>query len=229
MGAIVAVLGAVICIGWLTGNTALVQIHPSLTPQQFNTALSFVLLGLSIVLTPTKISIYLAHLVGIFATATFAQDLLGVNFHIDELFLDHYIVTNTPNPGRMAPNTAICFAMSALFLLCHYRYRRAFLDAFAIFSSVTVLSLSSISLLGYVFRADTLYGWAGATFMALNTSIMFVIVAFALSLLAFPHWFTKAKLVREIETRILANEQLKQSADGEESLRALLKSWKGIE
>lgn len=41
-------LGISVCVGWYTHTEALLQIHPSFVPMQFNTALGFTLLGLSL-------------------------------------------------------------------------------------------------------------------------------------------------------------------------------------
>ena len=44
-----SLLGAVVLIGWYTHNEALIQINPAFVPMQYNTALGFLLTGLTLV------------------------------------------------------------------------------------------------------------------------------------------------------------------------------------
>ena len=50
LGAAVLTLGIVVVLGWHTGNTRLIQVHPSFVPMQYNTALGFLASGLGLLL-----------------------------------------------------------------------------------------------------------------------------------------------------------------------------------
>jgi hypothetical protein len=116
----VLAVSSVVLIGWMLKNSTLIQIHPSFVPMQFNTALCFaisaigVLLGLS---GRSSMSVVFGLTVMVISFLTILQYMLGVNFHIDQLFIDFYISTLTPFPGRMGINTAICFFISGLSLV----------------------------------------------------------------------------------------------------------------
>lgn len=44
-GGLLAAIGTAVLVGWLTGNTALVQVIPTFAPMQYNEALGFLLAG----------------------------------------------------------------------------------------------------------------------------------------------------------------------------------------
>ena len=50
MGAATLCLGLLVIIGWHTGNRTLIQVQPQFVPMQYNTALGFVVCGVSLVL-----------------------------------------------------------------------------------------------------------------------------------------------------------------------------------
>ena len=56
---------------------------------------------------------YLVFLIG---TLTLIEYVSGINLGIDQLFMEHYIGVKTSHPGRMAPNTALCFSLTGLLL-----------------------------------------------------------------------------------------------------------------
>ena len=50
LGVLTFLLGVIVIVGWYTGNQTLVQVLPHFVPMQYNTALGFVLCGLSLML-----------------------------------------------------------------------------------------------------------------------------------------------------------------------------------
>jgi len=180
----VMLLGVIVIYGWHTGNAGLVQIHSAFAPMQYNTALAFILSGLALLLCMAgRISpgIVYALLVILIGVLTLLQYLFGLDFGIDELFMDHYISVQTSTPGRMAPNTALCFTLSGLTLLLAARpngYRSSSLMTGVLSSSV--LGLATIALLGYLFDIQLAYAWGRYTNMALHTSIGFILLSTAM-------------------------------------------------
>ena len=60
----------------------------------------------------------LASLIGMI---TLVQYVLEVNTGLDELFMGHYVKVKTSHPGRMAPNTALCFLLSGIALSLNHK------------------------------------------------------------------------------------------------------------
>jgi signal transduction histidine kinase/CheY-like chemotaxis protein len=92
--------------------------------------------------------------------------------------MKHDITVKTSHPGRMAPNTAICFALIGLGAAFSpgswSRSRRSLLRV--ILGSLA-FGLSVVALSGYVTRLETAYGWGNLTRMAVHTSVGFILVS----------------------------------------------------
>ena len=173
-------LGLVVMMGWHLQMPGLFQLRADLVPMQYNTALGFLLVGAALLsLTRgqsqwARIGAGMAILVG---GLTLIQYLFSVDLGIDQLFMHHYVSVQTSSPGRMAPNTALCFVLSGLALVLAARGQA--LAAGFVVMLMTVLS--AIPLLGYVFDVESAYGWAKLTRMAPHTAVGFIVFGFGLS------------------------------------------------
>lgn len=117
LGALVAALGAVVLAGWHFHAPVLVQLHPSWVPMQYNTALSFIALGLAVLLLAAARPLAAAVLAAIpllVGAVTLATWIFDLRSGIDELLFRHYITIFTPSPGRMSPNTAFSFMLAGI-------------------------------------------------------------------------------------------------------------------
>ncbi|WP_324282659.1 diguanylate cyclase [Cyanobacterium aponinum UTEX 3221] len=178
------VMGLTVCFGWYNQIDSLIQIHPDFVPMQFNTALGFVFLGLSIF--GINYEYYFAarcfaSLVFLLGFLTLIQYILSFNIGIDQLFIEHYITVATSHPGRMAPNTALCFLLSSLSLwfLTYFPPRIKFLSTASILSAF-VTGFGTVAFFGYLSEVETAYGWGMLTQMAIHTSVGFVVAGFSL-------------------------------------------------
>ncbi len=118
--ALTAALGLTVLIGWHTGQTALLRVHPSFIVMRYNTALCFLLCGaglLFLIFNYRRAAQLCEAVIGVFGALTLAQYLFGVNFGIDQLLMTDYMTERTINPGRMAGNTAVCFFLAGASLL----------------------------------------------------------------------------------------------------------------
>ncbi|NJN73658.1 MAG: GGDEF domain-containing protein [Limnothrix sp. RL_2_0] len=172
-------LGFVVIFGWYIKSSSLVQLSPHFVPMQFNTALGFLLLGISLFALNNSrkaIATSCAAVIFLIVFLTLTQYLFKVDLLIDELLMDPYIVTATSHPGRMAPNTALNFCLSSFSILLMGRSKltlpRLF---FASISGGLVMGLGFVAMLGYLSNIETAYGWGRLTRMALHTSIGFVL------------------------------------------------------
>lgn len=161
-------------IGWLIGNTYLIQIHPSFAPMQYNTALCFYCLGLfflSYHFNRIKLCKGLSFFVLALCFLSLFEYILDTSFGIDELIIDHYVVVETSNPGRMAPNTAICFILYSLvcFFSCFGKYVKSYRPLLFL-----ALAGASTAFLGYTTDTYSGYRWLEFTSMAVHTSVLFL-------------------------------------------------------
>lgn len=178
--ALVVTISAVVLFGWHTSNAALVQVLPQFAPMQYNTALGFMLSGMAVYAhasTFNKTAFVLAALVFLLSAASLAQYIFGIDLRIDQAIMKSDITVQTSHPGRMAPNTAVCFMLTGLVI----GLRQLFESQRFGFAAERVLillsaSLAVVALLGYLLEVETAYGWASLTRMALLASVGFILV-----------------------------------------------------
>ena len=180
MALITVALGLIVVYGWHTENHTLVQVLPTFVPMQYNTALGFILSGSALLLIVSgwgraaSIAGLLTFLVG---GLTLTQYLVGINLGIDELFMEHDITVKTSNPGRMAPNTAVCFILVGLAAALPAYGPVVYRGLLRAILSSLVFGLAVVALSGYATELETAYGWGNLTRMAVHTSVGFILVS----------------------------------------------------
>lgn len=174
-------LGALVLLGWYTNNANLIQINPAFVPMQFNTALSFSFSGLGLLTLHfsyrrfVNITGGITFLIGFL---TLIEYLSGWDLFIDQLLMEHYIDLHTSHPGRMAPNTALCFTLTgSALLVAAWKENRYTPIVVSILGSL-VTGLGVVALSGYLFGVETAYGWGALTKMAIHTGFGFIILGF---------------------------------------------------
>ncbi|HXH17913.1 MAG TPA: PAS domain-containing sensor histidine kinase [Chitinophagales bacterium] len=188
MSALTVLLGLAVLAGWAADSTILKSLSPNYVSMKVNTALSFVLCGLSILLLHhasapgRKIAVALALLVLMIGLLTLCQDIFHLDFHLDQLLFkgtpDNMIGTSAR--GRMSPQTAVCFQLISLSLLLLNSRIDKRLPQGLLFA---VFFIAFLTFLGYAYRAPALYGFRGTTQMALHTSMVLILLSLgALSL-----------------------------------------------
>jgi len=203
-GLLSLVLGAIVLLGWYLHEPALIQVNPAFVPMQYNTALGFALGGLALLglaWSWPRIAGITAVIVLLTGVLTLIEYIFGVDLHIDQLFMEHYIDLQTSNPGRMAPNTALCFSLTGLTVLLAILFRtRPRITSWTATLGALIISLGVTALAGYMIGVEGAYGWGHMTRMAIHTAAGFIIlgigfVAFAWSrnrLMSpgevLPHW-----------------------------------------
>ncbi len=179
-GLLVTIMGVLVLIGWFTHQPTLIQVLPTFVPMQFNTALGFLLCGAALLLLAAgrrQTGATAAAIAGLIGLLTLIEYSAGIGLHIDQLFMEHYITVQTSHPGRMAPNTALCFLLSATAMLLlngkKPGNRRTF---FCGVLSTVVIALGLTAFGGYISGLHTAYGWGKMTRMAVHTSAGFVVL-----------------------------------------------------
>ena len=188
-------LGLVVLTGWYTHNLNLIQVNPAFVPMQYNTALGFVLAGLG--LSAMAFSrLRIAGLVGLVTLslgfATLVQYVAAVDLSIDQLFMEHYVNVKTSHPGRMAPNTALCFSLSGLtLLLASFFNKKEENNGVVGVLGVMILGLGIVAFTGYLTGMETAYGWGHLTKMAIHTALGFIVLGIGFFVFA---WYQENKL-----------------------------------
>ncbi|MFH1964967.1 MAG: ATP-binding protein [Acidobacteriota bacterium] len=195
LAGISTVLGSVVLIGWYTHNITLIQVFPTFVPMQYNTALGFLLCGLGLLSLSSeqkRLSLIFYTLVGAIGFFTLVQYISGADFGIDQLFMEHYITIETSHPGRMAPNTALCFMLSSFALLIINKFSKFKLCNLIVgISGSVIIALGVVAFLGYLSEVETAYGWGNLTRMAVHTALGFVTVGTGIFFLAWREGIAK--------------------------------------
>ncbi|MDZ8189122.1 MAG: ATP-binding protein [Nostoc sp. ChiSLP02] len=196
-------VGSLVLVGWWLNIEVLKQgFVGSPATMKFNTALCFVLSGVSLLVFLTfqennnrergertiqnysySLTLLISRVCGIvvitIAALTLCQYLFGWNFGIDELvFRDSSGSLATSHPGRMGANTALNFVLVnvALQFLIHPKTQRSYWYAqiLALISSL----ISFQALMGYAYKVKILYGIAPyTTSMAFHTAVLFSLLS----------------------------------------------------
>lgn len=183
IASIVILISLLVLIGWYLQVPRLVQIVPTFAPMQYNTAICFLLsgIGLFCVSRSPKVAGIFGVALLLISLITTLQYLFNVNFGIDELAMKAFTTVKTSHPGRMAPNTGLCFILTGIitFLYGFFSHTRAVAVAGFILTLIVGV-LSFVALFGYMAGLSTAYGWGTLTRMAVHTSIGFILMSIGL-------------------------------------------------
>ena len=186
-GGLVILLGGIVLMGWFIESAPLVQLRPQLVPMQFNTALGFVFCGAGLLFL-----IYgrrqLAMSCGVFSLAlgllTVLEYLYGLDFGIDQFFLEPFTAVKTTYPGRMAQATALAFILSGLGLVIASLKLPLKWRAMACGLLGTIIAAIGVgTLFGYLLGRNTPFDWSHLTYMAVHTALGFFLLG--MGMLAF--------------------------------------------
>jgi diguanylate cyclase (GGDEF)-like protein len=108
---------------------------------------------------------------------TLLTHIFPLDLGLDQLFMQHYITVATSQPGRMAPNTALCFGLAGSALVVGSLLHKAPLrwHVLCLLAALT-MGLSAAALMGYLVGIPTAYGWGNLTRMAVHTAVGFVVL-----------------------------------------------------
>jgi PAS domain S-box-containing protein len=180
-GGSVAILGILVILGWHIQNMKLIQVFPHFVPMQYNTAIGFLLCGIGLILRVynlLRLSVICGATVVTLGLLTLVQYIFNLNIGIDQLFVNHYITVETSHPGRMAPNTALCFVLSGTYLLItNLLFNQKYQSIITIFISTTISAFGIVAFFGYLFGIEPAYGWSYFTSMAVHTALGFIILS----------------------------------------------------
>ncbi len=181
-GGFLVVLGVMVLSGWYLGIPRLMQLHPTFVAMQFNTAVGFTLAGVTL-LTGARgwmgVSRTSAFFVSLLGVLTLAAYLGGWNFGfetwlwklgVDQTRMAQYTITKLSAPGRLAPNTALAFALFGIAIALAGTRGNGRMLAGAVLGTL-ILGIGTIALFGYIGGTPTAYGWGRLTRMAIHTAM----------------------------------------------------------
>jgi len=99
---------------WLVEPVDIAEQFPSLFGMKFNAALAFALMGVALIMTMHGLRIVpvlMMAVVVLYGTLSLFQHLFGIDAGIDRLLHQPFVQIGTSLPGRIAPNTALCFML----------------------------------------------------------------------------------------------------------------------
>ncbi len=192
---VVVVVGSVVLAGWVLGQQALTHPIPGAATMKANAALAFIFSGgvLLLLQRPGAWARRAARLgtlvLGGIALLTLAEYAGGWNFGIDEfLCRDSGPLLGTEHPGRMAPNAAIGFVLTAAALWLMGRTacnaRQTLIVACL---GALMVALGGVAMLGYLAEFRVGYSWWNLTSMPLHTALLFVLLGAAVLHFAWRH------------------------------------------
>src|ERR1700678_1337365 len=172
--------GVSVCIGWWVRIPILVQLSPD-APTHFNTALSFILLGvgeLGLALRRRGLVMAMAVVVTCIASAELAEYALRLNLGVDTLLAVPFVGLEAPYPGRMSGNTIACFLLlcAAQVLMSKPDWGAGTATTAAGILKTLAGGIAFLAMLGYVVGLKSAYGWTDAVGMSIRSCAGFMLV-----------------------------------------------------
>ena len=181
---VVVAIGILVLAGWVTDTETLKSVIPGYPSMKVNTALGFVLGGLSLWLLLMNDQSRAAEVAaGVFAfllfvlgSMTLLQYISGHNFGIDNLiFADPHAELSVGFPGRMAPLSALNFTILGIGLLMVVI--RPGTEPYAGVLAMVAGFTSLLSVLGYVYGVEVLYKFYAYSSVALHTAFATILLS----------------------------------------------------
>ncbi|OAQ42080.1 hypothetical protein A5893_02905 [Pedobacter psychrophilus] len=188
IGSISILIGTYVLICWVLKTPVLHTEVLNFVSMKFNTAILFILLGFSLLLTQFQIkngrliSVFLYSFIFLISLTSLTQTIFQFNAGIDQLFVYDNI---TPNehlsyPGRMSPVTSICFLLFCL-SFAGFTFKSNFIHIISQFLLNVITATSSITLIGYLFGLSSLYNTNYIGSLATNSAFLFLFTSLAAS------------------------------------------------
>jgi signal transduction histidine kinase len=210
-GASAALVGCIVLLGWALDIAALKSVLPGWVSMKPNTAVAFILTGITLLASSTNgtqpstllssLSRFCALFAGLIGLLSLCEYAFGWNPGFDQwLFPEPAGTVGTSHPGRMAPDTALCFVLFAAgweFVRRPSRTNRALGASLLFGAAMTTVAL--IVILSYFAPALRTYGWGGLTMMALPTATVFAALGMALLLAARPESASPTETIKQAD------------------------------
>ncbi len=175
----IVTIGGLVLLGWAFDITLFKSLQSGLTTMKANTALTFLLFGLSLRFSDhprspfRNLALAFAGTGLLISLLTLSEYWLGWNLGIDEFLFVDLATAVADLPGRMSVATALCFLLlgSALLLTIFRHHLTAHIAA------ILVGFLGLLVLLGYLYNVSSLYQVFVFNSMAIHTAVAFCLLS----------------------------------------------------
>ena len=188
--AFVMLLGLVTVVGWSAGIPHLLRLRPDWTPMVLNTGVGFVLAGIGLWLGSSAAAwssrgaVVLGFVVALLGIEELLVLLLDIAPALSLPEMHRVLQPGYPHPGRMAPNTAMCFVLFGIGLAAISHSTRTKVRERVHWAAIATLGIGLLGVIGYSLQLEYLYGWVGIVRMAAHTGVGMVVLGFGLRTLA---------------------------------------------
>jgi len=196
VGLLAVLVGSTVLVGWDMDICLLKSVLPTWVSMKANTAAGFILIGTALATTAFPLSSPIktqggrlcALLAGLVGLLTLSEYVFVWDIGLDQLlFREPAGAVATSHPGRMAPDTALCFVLLAVGLLAAHRKGQT-ITSFCLSAIVGALVTAPglVAILSYSTKSIGVAGFWGLTLMAVPTAALFALLGLTTILAAWP-------------------------------------------
>lgn len=178
LNAAMIVIAILVLAGWQFNIDLLMRPVPKQVAMNPVTAIAFILSGISLRLyiskSYKKVASLFALIVLLIGLSVLGGIVLGFDAKVDTILFARKLLLDERGglPNRMAPNTAFCFILTATSLLL-FREENKYTHKPSHYLALIIALMGLLSLLGYLYRVQTFYGFLTYIPMAALSAICF--------------------------------------------------------
>ena len=174
-------VGLVMTVLWLAEPAGLAAAYPGLFSMKFNAAVAFVILGVGLALAARgrkRLAAFVTVPVFAYGVLALSQHVFGIDAGIDQLLYKPFVDTGTSLPGRIAPNTALCFILTSVALIRRALCQKS--DIIQVACGCIVFIIAAAALVGYAIALDFAHDWIRFTRISLQSASCFAVLGAAI-------------------------------------------------
>jgi len=188
LSGLVVVLGLLVLAGWHTQNPLLIRVYPGFTPMAYNTAVSFILLGVALLALDLGLHVIArlgAAVAGVLILLSLVEHVSGLSLRGATL-LSRFTLPDGAPAMPVAPNTALAIVSLAIATLLLGGGRGSqWRSTVAALLASAPLTLGVNALAGYLIGVNT-FAWGQSTPMSIHTSIGLIFLGAGVLTLSWP-------------------------------------------